>query len=273
VEHIRFALQGILPPIAVALLLVGVFGARLAALALGIGTFVAFGLVKRDWPEWPWLLWSGNNDGMQWLAWCILSAGVLGAVQDLRWLGKKVPVALDVAGVIAVPLLMTMRMRSRWSFEESLVHLVIGWTLLGGLWFVLRGTAQKRPGWAIPAVWTACLIGDSIVLLESGSAFQGQLAGAAAAALGAAVFTATWRKPFALGPGAAMAVAVAHFGLLYAGYHFSELPRWPALLAFAAPLPLGFATWRYFDDEPKFGVLVGVVAAAVMLGIAVANAS
>lgn len=61
---LEVVLRGVLPPIGAALLLVSLGGSRLVALAVAVGLYVAFGLLRRDWPELPHVLWSAP-DGRQ----------------------------------------------------------------------------------------------------------------------------------------------------------------------------------------------------------------
>ena len=82
--------DGALPPIAAALLLVSLGGARLLPLAVAVGLFVAFGLLKdwNDWPTWPHELWDAPN-GTMWLLWGALAACAIALLEHLRVVPRK----------------------------------------------------------------------------------------------------------------------------------------------------------------------------------------
>ena len=61
--------------------------------------------------------------------------------------------------------------------------------------------------------------------------------GVAPFALGTAVMTTLWRRPFVCGTGGALGIVVVHFAALWLGRGSRELLRPSFLLAAAAPLP------------------------------------
>jgi len=233
-EMLRAVLFGVLPGVAGGLLLVGVLGRRWLGLAMAIGVFMAYALLKSV-PPWPKDLYEGDNNGLQWFLWFVVGSGLIAVVGGRKlW---PLSVALPVASVWfgAEVWFMLSRLRSGWSVGESLVQHVAACSLLVAVWTLLRRIVVRQPGAGLGIVWAACLVVDSVVLLLGRSALQGQLAAGAAAAFGAAVGTALWRRPFAIGATAVLPLVTTHVGLLLAGFHFSFLPAGSVLCAAAAP--------------------------------------
>jgi hypothetical protein len=239
-DFARAALYGVLPGIAAGLLLVGLFGRRWCGLAVALGMAVAYCLLKQQWLPLPNDLWAGNNDGTQWLLWGVLAAGVASAAGGSKSLPVAVawPAALGSFSLLAW--LMLTNLRRRWTVSETSLHLVACVLLLAVCWFALRRAVLR---WGVGSVGLAAvLVGilsvDAGVLLLGRSALQGQLVGGSAAALGACAVTAFWRRPFVLPPSFALPLAIAHGGMLLAGYHFSYLSVEAGLCALFAPLGL-----------------------------------
>ncbi len=239
-DFLRVVLYGVLPAFAAALLLVGAFGPRLLGCASGVGLLAAFALLRR-WPAWPHDLYAGSNDGNQWLVWSVFAIGVLTVAGG----GKVPPRLLQLPGgallLSGQAWLMTITRRARASALEGYAGFGIAAVALVVLWWSVRRAVMQRGGAAMTWLLTACLVGDSVLLLLGGSALQGQLAGAVAAAFGTAAGTALWRRPFQLDRAVALVFAAAHGGLLFAGVQFSDLQLLPAALAAAAPVALQFA--------------------------------
>jgi len=234
-------LQGTLPPIVAALLLVTLGGARLLSLAAAAGLFVAYGLLKA-WPAWPHELWSSPN-GMQWLLWVVVASALLTAVEHAG-MGRGRPAAWAGAALAAAGCwLVLQKVAARWTPWE--IGLQVGVSALLLFWLVpaLRHALRvARPG-LLPAILaTALLSVDAVLLAAHGSALLGQLCGAVAAASGAAIGTALWRRPFALAAADGTWIATAHGLFLLAGVYIAELPLGFAI-GFVAPLLL-LLLWR-----------------------------
>src|SRR5262245_28665076 len=261
-------LYGVLPSIAAALLLVGAFGTRWLGVALGVGTFAALGLLRDELPALPQTLWAGTNDGLSWFAWCLLAIGCASAAAGPRFPPRWAAVAggsAALAGLVWLEL--TKRRAYMGDAEVVYVHAVaIGTAAL--VWLGTRRPLAQRAAALQAWLLTACLCVDSYLLLAGGSALQGQLAGAAAAAFGAAAGTALWRRDFRLEVAAAWPFAAAHCGLLLAGVQIGELRLVPALLAAFAPVPLSFAG----PGDEGLGAGSRVAATATMAGAMLAIA-
>ena len=258
-----------------ALALVGIGGRRFVAPALALGVGVVF-VVFKGWPELPHRLWVGNNDGMAWLGWALVVAGLIGWLQDLRWLPHGFFALLGFLTCCALPVFVSARLHAlfadvspRWTGWTVGGHLGPAIALLIAAWVLMVRASERRQGLLLPIVWTLCLTADSLALLHSGSALQGQLAGGLAAALGMATATAIWRRPFALGDGAVLVLAAGHIGLVFAGHHLGELERWPALALALAPATVWLGGARELARWPRLGGLVAAVVALAASGYAV----
>jgi len=268
-EQVRMVLYGVLPSIAAALLLVGAFGTRWLGVAIGVGTFAALGLLRDELPALPHVLWAGDNNGLVWFAWCLLTIGAASAATGPRFPPRWAAISGGIAVLAGqVWLELTTRRAHMGDAEAVAVHAVaIGTMAL--VWLGTRRALAQR-GTALQAwLLTACLCVDSFLLLAGGSALQGQLAGAVAAAFGAAAGTALWRRDFRLDVAAAWPFAAAHCGLLLAGVQFGELRLVPALLAAFAPVPLSFAG----PGDEGLGAGSRVAATATMTGAMLAIAT
>lgn len=265
-------LRGALPPIAATLLLVGTRGARLLGLAMSVGVFVAFWLLK-ELPAWPHELWA-KPDGRQWLVWALVAVGVVATFEGFGALRGKVATAFAAVLAAFAMFVVLQKLAQRWSNVDVLLH--VGG---GGLLAVLATLAGRRalanaPQTTMPAVLLSGLLSaDAALLTVAHTGLLAQLCGAVAAAVGAAAGTALWRRPFSLAvadggwialahvlfvgagmcladlpPLAAGAAALAPFGLLLLQPHAAQSPRWWAL---------GAVLWMGLPMVVAFGVAVG----------------
>lgn len=270
-DLLRWVVFGVLPAIAAMLVGVGAGGPRWLALALAVALCVPFGMAE-GWPAWPWDLSVHHGDPVAWLWWAFAFAGVVGCGYDLRLLPKPLLLALDVALVAMLPWLLSAPMRASWSYEWCVVWLTAGWLVLGATWWVLRGVAKVQPGMVVPLAGTFALVADVFVLRARGTSLDWQLAGIGAIALGMAVATTIWRRPFVCGTGAALTITVVHAGLLYCGRDEHELVRTPLLCALLTPLPLGIGLHKTFADGRATGVVLGLCGSAALMAAAIAGA-
>lgn len=230
-------LQGVLPAIVAALLLVGLGGARLLALAAGVGLFAAYTLLK-DWPALPTALWSAPN-GTEWLLWAVAAACALALLERTGVLtGRPAAVAAVVLAPASVHLLL-LKLASRWATGDVLLHVAVGGAGVAILVLGLRRMLRTaRPG-PLPAIVAAALLSvDAVLLAAHGSALLGQLCGALAAAVGAGLGTMLWRRPFALAGADGTWLGLGHGLFLLAGVHLANLTWTAAVLAAIAPLLL-----------------------------------
>jgi len=234
--ELEVVLKGVLPPIGAALLLVTLGGSRLVALAVATGLFVAYGLLMKTWPELPHVLWS-QPDGRQWLVWSIVAAALVSVAEQFRVLPRQAGhTAAAILGVAAVWLVLS-KVAANWSPTEALVSIGGGALILLVVLLGTRVVMSRAPATIYPAIlWTLVLSVDAAVITLSGSALLGQMCGAVAAALGAAIGTVLWRRPFALTVADSTWFVLAHALFVLAGKHLGELPWSAAACLFVAPL-------------------------------------
>ena len=260
-DLLLWVLFGVIPAIAVMLVGVGVVGPRWLALALAVAICVPF-LMADGAPGWPWHLDPHNGEPRSWLWWLVLAGGVLGALYDLRWLPRWIAVALELSLVLLLPWLLSGPLRAEWQFEWCVVFLSAGWLLQLANWWVLRRAAKARDGMAVPFAMAMVLAVDAALLRENAGGADWQLAGVAAIALGFAVVTTSWIRPFVCGGGAALAITIAHTGLLLCGRDEAELTCLWLVLALCAPLPMAVTLLDCFSKARTTGAVFGVVGTA-----------
>lgn len=270
-DLLKWVVFGVLPAVAAVLLGVGAGGPRFLAASLAVAVCVPFGMAV-GWPDWPWLLSVAHGDPFAWLWWVLFAAGLIGVAYDTKVLPKVLLIAAEVALVAFLPWLLSAPLRARWNFEWCVVWLSAGWLVLGLTWWVLRRVAKAQPGMVVPFVGALACVADAVVLRARGADLDWQLAGIAAVALGMAVATTIWRRPFVCGTGGTLAITVTHVGLLYCGRPVGELLRSEVLLALAVPLPLGVALHGVFKDGRTTGVVVGVIGCIGLAAAAIAAA-
>ncbi len=260
-------LKGSLPPVGAALLLVSFGGSRLVPLAMGLGAYVAFGLLK-EWPAWPHQLWSAP-DGRQWLLWGVLAAGLTSLLEELRLLPQRLAPAVGVGLGAAAVWLLLGKQAARWEAEQVVLHVGGGGLVVGALVLLLRRVLAQAPaaGPLVGSVFAGLLSVDAVLLTIGRSGLLGQLCGAVAAALGAAVGTSLWRRPFVLSAAAGTWLGIAHGLFVLAGVHLASLPWSAAGLALAAPATC-LLLWRGLAARPR----LWTAAAAALLALPLAGA-
>lgn len=273
-EALSTVLYGVLAPIGVTLLLVGLLGPRWTGLAAGLSAVVTWNVIGEHWPVWPHELLAGQGDGNQRFTWSLVIFGLVSALSLRRELPAwvYVPPAVALAWAQSWFTLELRRVGKKWKPVESYGWQVAAVAAFLCAWLPARHALSQRPGKAMAWVLCAIFVADSVLLTSTGCIKYGQLAGALAAAFGAAAGTAIWRQGFALPRAAALPFAAAHSGLLVVGFHLSYLPRMSAAIAAAAPLLLllvGPAVGGAIATLRFVGVLLavfGAMAGAIWVG-------
>lgn len=233
---LELMLKGAAPPIAAALLLVSLGGARLLPLAIAIGSFVACVLLQRDWPELPHRLWR-DPDMTGWLAWGLLAICAVALLEHLRVLRGRVALGAAMVVACAVVWLTLAKVASRWDLSDQL--LLLGGALVftvASVWAVRRGV-ERAPAGLLPAIAMTLLLSlDAAVVTLGRSAFAGQMCGAVAAAIGAAAATTIWRRGFALRAADGALVGAVHAVFVLIARHVAYLPWSATISAAVAPL-------------------------------------
>jgi hypothetical protein len=185
-------------------------------------------------------------------------------------LPKWVLLTLEVAIVLLMPWLVSSSLRAGWTFERCAMMLGAAWMVLTALWWVLRATAKVQHGVAVPLAATAALIADAIALRAQNATLAWPLAGVAAFALGAAVATTIWRRPFVCGTGGALCIAIVHVGVLWGDGNEAGILSPPRLLCLISLLPMWIATRPVFAEGRATGILVGLATSVAVSVFAIA---
>ena len=267
-DLVTWLLFGVLPAVAAMLLGVGVGGSRWFALAFAAAICVPAALAK-GWPDWLWQLDFVHGPPRPALWWTLVIGGVLGTVYDFRLLPKSLALVLESVLVAMLPWFLSSPLRASWSFEECALFLVTVSAVVTVLWFGLRQAAKRLPGLPVPLAMMIALGVDAWLLFQHAAGPDWQLAGVASVALGVAVMTASWHRPFVCGSGAVLCLALAHSGLLLAGRNEQELLQVPLILAWLAPAPMLVAVLPWFRQHARISACLSVLAVGACGGLAV----
>ncbi|MFM1873293.1 MAG: hypothetical protein RL398_2715 [Planctomycetota bacterium] len=244
---------GVVPPVALASLAATRWGARAIAPAAALGALVAHSLLFWRLPTWPHQLWA-QPAGVEWMLWGLLTAAVVR-------LGGRVGAACDAALAAAVVWLLTLKVGASWTITERSLHLggaaAVAWLLAHGA----RRIAVPTCGSLVPWIGASLLLSvDAAVLTFGKSALLGQLAGAFAAAMGAAAGARLlWRRDLTFSPIMAGFVALTHVVLLAAGPTLSYLPWREAGLAVAGPALLWLLPSAFAERRPSLAAVLAAV--------------
>lgn len=262
-DLVQWIVFGVLPAVAVVLLLVGVGGPRWLGLALAAAVCIPLAL-EDGLPPWPWQLDLSGGAPRPALWWLLVLGGVTGCASDLRLLPQALAVMVEVGLVAALPWSLSGSLRAATSFEVAVVFLLAAWLGLAALWWGMRRAARVQRGLAAPLAMAVALACDAWFLRAAASSADWKLAAVAAVALGFAVVTATWRRPFECRGGAVLCMTIAHSGLLLCGRTATGLQHGSFLLAWLAPLMFCAAALPWLRRSPGLGALVGVLGVAVV---------
>ncbi|MBK8481804.1 MAG: hypothetical protein IPL40_11590 [Proteobacteria bacterium] len=182
---------------------------------------------------------SANNDVSQTLLYLAALGGALGALDALwqrpialRW-GLRLLACAGSAWLLVRPLAAQGGPIAQYGLAAA--------TVAGGMlavWSILDGAAAREPGPGLGLALLLWVVAGAAVLVMAGTAAVGQLAGAAAAALGG-LWVVTWRWP-ASGrlTSAAPVLALVAVGQWAVGLLYAELPKASFVLLVLAPLGL-----------------------------------
>ncbi len=209
------------------------------------------------------------SEAWQWTVWLVFAAMAVGIVQSVvecpAWLtwGLRLVVTL-FAALLAVPLFHEHVTEARLATAAAVLL----------LWTVLDWLGERLRGATLPLALLVTAIAAAVVLERSANAKLAQLAGAIAAACGAALLVGIWRPQLSLARGAAGVFAVAIPALLVNGQATTEtVPVFAFVLAGLAPVGVALAAaadlrrlslWRQ--------TATGLIGVVVLAGIAVGAA-
>lgn len=217
-------------------------GAWGAAPAIGLA-FVAGYAVLVGWPPFP------PVEATQRLVYEMLAASFVLALVVWRPGNPWVTGVVRALFSLALPwLLLRTNIEYRWSTTQDVMWVAgLGAaTFLYGL--ALDAASQRNEGVVAPLVWFVAWTGLAIVLVLSASALLAQLAGACAAALGAACVVGLLQPRLSLAPGGTAMLAWVWAGLAINAAFYAEGSPYALALAAAAGLG-GLATRRLAPDE------------------------
>lgn len=267
-DVLHWVVFSLLPGIAAILFGVGVGGAKCLAMALTIAICLPFALAY-GWPGWIWGLDPMHGEPRQALWWILLFGGFLGTADDFKAIPKPVTFGLEILLVSALPWIVSTPLRAAWSFDAYSLCLSAGWCLTVTLWLGLRRFGEVYSGLSLPLGMTIVLGVDTWILRSATGGQDWKLAGVAAVALGFAMITTIWRRPFVCGSGAAMTITLMHTGLLLCGRSERDLLQLPVLLAWIAPLPMWLVAVPYFTKRRVLSACLAVSLVTVCGGFAV----
>ena len=231
----------------------------------GIAVAAAFGVAWFFEMSWMWPGFPAP-DSKSALGLPVLVAGVVALVPRARMILLLIP-AFGMAFFV---------MSTKRAVTPAIIGavLTIAWATLAYM------QAKRRPGGAVPFAWMIGFVIASGAFPMLGYAAGGQFLGSLAAACGALMVVAAWRKTdVAL---AALPLSVAFYGILLNGHLFiypDVLPLSSAILFGVAPLAawIGEISWirdrvqkRWWID---WGVRAGAVAVIAILGLVLAQQS
>jgi len=223
------------------------------------GAYLVAHVLLLSWPAMP------PEQSAEWQAWIAVALAVIGVTQrgwGDRWYAAW-PIRIAVSAALCYALLQRP-IENIWGRNEIFAWLG-GLTLfLTAVWFSTERIASFRGGASLPlSLWAWCALSAGTFTI-AGSGVLGQLAGALAAACGAAVVLAWWAPGIRLSGGALTALVPLFFGLVLRSHFFGELTIWSAALLAGAPFALWFGEQRKFHfNRPWKSALVRTAAVAV----------
>jgi hypothetical protein len=268
------AFQGVLLPVlvAAAVLLAGLRpwrrpgaegrGGWWGAWALAAAFFAA-SWALRGRPHLP------AREATEWIPWLAVPAAAAALPLARRLPGWGTWLARGALSLALSVLLLLPLLRHTWSAGAGTAWIAGLAAAVLLLWWALEGLAARLRDPSVPLVLLGVASGSGAVLMLSGSALLGQLAGALAAALGPLWLVSWWRKDAGLGRAAVPVVVVVLAGLWMAGRFYADLPAASAaLLALAGP-----AAWTVLLPPVRRLALwarLAIGAAAVIVPLAAA---
>lgn len=216
------------------------------AIAFGFG-YLAGHAALVSWPGFP------PSSAEEWLAALGVPLAIIAANE--RFWGAK-PWAAWPVRVICLMLFIWPQSLSlfeyRWSPRETMLWLGGMAVAVSILWELTERLARRRAGFMLPAILWLVTVAASIALVWTGSAMLGQLAGALAAILGAAVVLTLWAPKLSLAFGAVSMWVLLFTGLLWQGRFYSELGLGSAVCFLAAPVFAWAGEWPALQAKPAW---------------------
>ena len=121
-------------------------------------------------------------------------------------------------------------------WRQFLIRLAVIAACMVAWWVLVDLLAARVKGAAVPLVLMLTASVAALAIVDAGSVFVGQLAGASAATLGALMVVGLWFRKLSLAGGGVLALTVVLLGVVLAGYFIVELSMLDLILLSAAPL-------------------------------------
>jgi hypothetical protein len=215
-------------------------------------------------------------EATQWLFWLALLAGLWGAMEDRLRLLARVRLGGRVILAIVLPVALARPLVTySWGAGKGTLYVALLGIAVAALSWIVQRTAERRDGALVPALLLVVATGSAGLLVMSGSALLGQLAGLLAAASGAALVLAFWRPRVSLAGGGVTVAVLLLSGLWITGFFYAEMPLPSAILA-----PLSLAAGAGLAQIPAVRgrgrgqlVVISLVAASILIGAAVGFAA
>ncbi len=147
-----------------------------------------------------------------------------------RYSTRVIVCALAVLGTLRALFHNTWTAAEGWLWITALVAAAVI------LWTATEALAARRPGASVSLCLWFATVCASISMALTSSALLGQLTGALAATLGAAVVLSLWAPRVSLAQGGITLWVFLYSSLLYQAHFYSDLPLRAAILLYAAPV-------------------------------------
>ena len=239
---------------------------RAAALAVGIAYLAGHALVFR--PEFPPAESKGTLFAVVAISTLFAATGTAATATSAGYRSLRALLAAFA------PLYILWNLVQRWDMGQVLRHLLplqMAWWLIDG---ALEARVSRRSARASLGSFLIAFASAGAVFERSGSASYAQMAGIAAAAVGAVLASDFLRPLPSLQGGAVLAPWSVLAGMLVAGWHLFDIPKSSALLLALAPLAANFPDLdRVERTRPQLALVLRWLVALSLGAAAVALAA
>jgi hypothetical protein len=242
-----------------------------APLMMGLGFFVAFPVIQNDgsW-QWPAMV---PRESSEWLVWIAVLATVLGLFSQLvaapRWV---LAIVVLIASAASCGLLLKFKFVHTWSpLRGGLI--LFGFAVAATVWWaILEAFGEEDPISASILHWLIASCA-AVTLMLTGCLTYGKLPFPLAATAGAVCVMSIWRRQKVRINGMPMVFSIVLIATLAGGIFLSSLSLPLLLLVMSSPVLAGFSLLLPQRMRLWQRMLVGILLAAIPLGVAVSMAA
>lgn len=250
-------------------------GAWAGGVAVAVGCIVGY-VILLGYPRFP------PTDITQWFPYFAAAACGVGFLEQRSWRASHRAATGTVASalrwlprVLLIGAVVGLSLRPlvdySWSTPVAAAWLVGTAIAFATLWLVMDGLADTRSEAGATVACALVAVGSSAVLMLSGSASLGLLAGTLAVVLGMLAFLAALGRSLGVLRCATPVIATVLFTLWLQGYFYSEVPKISAILLLSG-LPVSWMILRIWPGGRtefsglllRLGSVAGPIAAAVL---------